>query len=369
LSQNLKELIRIQKNVLNKKPIAEAAFLVAFTVFLLLAPLVAQTCSAQPTQTQQDKAMSFLRDVIQLDVDHYKFTLDYNNTDHLLNIIYFEYKVEPKTLAFWKSYKMIFEFRNDTLTGFSVPGDGNNLAYTRSHTDRFNEVIGILERYQTWNNDSQVGDFINLMNQVGSERSLLQASGNISLTIQMYSDEAEYRFSNYINGVEYTSIIIGEGNRTGRVGFSDNRASLKIGNTTIGVSQDQAVAIAQNYVNSHPVRGTVPNSNGITDLTVTGIKGVYLKSQQKENDTLYPYYDVEFNVQQSSSGQLGYSVNVGANDGEVWGGFSYSSSTNSTIVPAFSLIILLVIVAAVIVVVVVLITRRKPVRTAPPVIK
>lgn len=339
-------------------------------LFLLLTPLLVQTSSAQPTQTQQDKAISFLRDVIQLDVDHYKFTLDYNSTNPHLNILYLEYTVEPKTFSFWQSYRMNFQFNNDTLIGFSVqPGGVNNLAYTRSHTDRFSEVLGILERYQAWSNDSQVGDFVNLMHQVGSEKSLLQVSCNISLKIQQYSDHAEYRFSNYINGVEYTGITLGEGNQTGSVGFSDNRASARIGNTTIGISQDQAIAIAQNYVNANPVRGTVPNNNNaITNLNLTGIKGVHLKSEQKGNNTLYPYYDVEFNIQQPSSGQQGYGVNIGANDGEIWGTYRYSSTTDSasTIIPAFSLLALLAIVAAAVaVVVIVLITRRKRTRIEP----
>ena len=354
----------------NKLNAASKLLPIVLLLFLLLMPLLIQTCTAQPTQAQQDKALSFLRDVIQLDVDHYKFTLTYNSTNTRLNTLYLAYKVEPKTFAFWESYTMNFQFQNDTLIGFDVQPSGNSLVYTRTRPDRFSEVLGILERYQTWSNDSQVGGFVSLMHQVGSERSLLQASGNLSLRIQMYSDHAEYDFSNYINGVEYTNIIIGEGNRTGSVGFSDNRASLAIGNTTIGVSQDQAVAIAQNYVNAHPVRGTVPNNNGITDLNVTGIKGVHLKSMRKDNNTLYPYYDVEFNVQQPSSGQQGYGVNVGANDGEVWGAYSYSSSTNSgvTIVPAFSLIILLAIVAAVVVVVAVLIARRKTTKIEPTVV-
>lgn len=333
--------------MLNKKPNAKTFVPVVFAVFLLLAPLLAQTCSAKPIQAQEDKAMSFLRDVIQLDVDHYKFTLDYNSTDTYQNSLYLEYKVEPKTFAFWESYTMNFQFCNDTLISFSVqPGSDNSLVYAQPRSDRFNEVLGILTRYQAWVNDSQVGEFADLMRQVGSERSLLQASGNISLHIQQYSDTAEYRFSNYINGVEYTSIGIAEGNSTGGVHFSDNRATQEIGNTTINISQDQAVAIAQNYVDANPVRGSVPEATGIMNLNVTGIKGVSLKSMERENGTLYPYYDVEFSVEQPSTGLQGYGVNVGANDGVIWGAYSYSSST-STSTPAFIPNILVIILVTI----------------------
>jgi hypothetical protein len=311
-------------------------------------PLLAHTSSPQPIQTQQDKAMAFLRDVIQLDVDHYKFTQTYSQTSQ--NTTYLYYKIEPKSISgLWERYIMNVEFYNDILTGLSIQPGSDCLAYTRARPDRFNETLGILERYQTWLSDPQVGEMAELLHQVGSEKDILQASGNLSVRIQHYSDIADFSFSNYFNGVEYTSVKIDEGSSTGRVLFSDNRAEARIGNTTIGVSQDQAVAIAQNYVNFSPVRGTVPaNNNGITNLTVTGVKGVNLKSMQRVNDILYPYYDIEFNVEQLSFGYQVYGVNVGANDGEVWGAYSYttSASSGSTIIPVCSFLVLLAIVAA-----------------------
>jgi hypothetical protein len=314
----------------NNKPYSTKACLPTILLLtLLLAPFIAQTCSAQPTQLQQDKAISFLSDVIQLDVNHYKITETINQYD--VNKISLTYTLEPKSsLAFGESYTLNTEFNNRLFTSFSVQPDSGALVYKQPRQDRFNETLGILLRYQTWLNDPQVGEMADKLRQVGFEQSIFQASGNLSLRIQLYSDVGEYHFNNYINGVEYSGVSITQG-RSGSIFFTDNRVSQKIGNTTIDISEDQAIAIAQEYFKSNPPRGT-PGSKEITNLNITGVKSVTLKSSPIINYTLYPYYVVEFDVVDQSN-QQSCGVNVSANDGEIWGSYSSYTSTNTVPVP------------------------------------
>jgi len=309
-----------------------------------------------------------MRNVIQLDVDHYRFTTTYNKSNE--DTTYLSYRVQPKNdLVFWETFTIDFVFHNDSLTSFIAKPSSNYLVYTGSRLDRFNEVLGILTRYYAWTNDSQVNDMAALMGQVGSEYSLLQVNGNLSLRIQMYSDIAEYRFSNYFNGVEYNGVRISK-SESGDVYFSDNRASQKIGNTTIGITEEQARKIAEEYVAVNPFRGTTQNSHEVTNLNTSGVKAVYLKSTEKLNNTLYPYYEVQFNVE-ADSVLDGYGVNVGANDGEVWSAYSYSSSTGTNSIsqmPFFFFTVLPVaVVAVVVVVIVLLLSRRNRSRTELPV--
>lgn len=307
----------------NNKKSAGKCLPILLLLFLLLTPLLAQTIgAAQSTQSEQDKALSFLRDVIQLDINHYELTLTTDNMN--VDTLYLAYKLEPKgILSFEKSQTLTFQFYNCSLTSFGVqPGFG--LVFTQPRPDRFNETLGILERYQNWLNDPQVGEMVGLLQQVGSERNVFQVSGNLSLRILGYSNTAEYHFSNYINGVEYNGIRITQSS-TGAIFFTDTRASQPIGDTTINISEDQAIAIAQNYVAAHPFRGTTGDSKEITDLKITGVKAVVLKSSLKVNHTLYPYYEVQFNVEKTRSSVIdSCGVNVGAKDGDIWS--SYSST-------------------------------------------
>lgn len=306
-------------------------------------PLIAQT-NAQSLGPEQEKAISFLRDVIQLDLSHYDLTLSTSNMN--LDTLYLNYKLTPKAfLSLEKSQTLTFQFYNGSLTSFGVQ-PGSDLVFTQARPDRFNQTLVIMERYQTWLDDPQVGEMVTLLKQVGSEQNVFQASGNLSLRILGYSNTAEYRFSNYLNGVEYSGISIAQ-TSTGAIFFTDNRASQPIGDTTINISEDQAIAIAQNYVAAHPFRGTTGDSKEITNLKITGVKAVVLKSSMRVNHTLYPYYDVQFNVENTHSSVIdGCGVNVGAKDGDIWS--TYSSSTSNSL-PAGPYGILVIAIVAVLV--------------------
>jgi hypothetical protein len=131
----------------NKSNAASKLLLAILLLSLLLTLLIAQTCSAQFTQPQQDKAMSFLRDVIQLDVDHYKISL--SKEDWNVETLYLTYEAEPKTfLSLENSQILNFQFYNGSLTSFGVQRPGSGLVFTQPRPDHFNETLGILERYR-----------------------------------------------------------------------------------------------------------------------------------------------------------------------------------------------------------------------------
>jgi hypothetical protein len=297
-------------------------------VFLLLSPLLTQSCSAQSTTHEQEKAISFLKDVIQLDMDHYKLTLTGDSIN--IDTLRLTYKIEPKAfLSLEKSQTLDFQFYNGSLISFDVQPDSDCLVFTQPRPSRFNATLDILERYQIWLNDPQVGEMAALLQQVGSEQSTFHVIGNLSLRIQLYSNTGEYRFSNYINGVEYSGVSISQSVR-GSIFFSDNRASQPIGNTTIGISEDQAKAIALEYAYTNPFRGSKQDSKEITNLDIKGVKAVGLKSSPRLNNALYPYYDVQLDIAVGASSDLqGCGVIIGANDGEIWSSYSHSTSTNS----------------------------------------
>lgn len=261
-----------------------------------------------------------------------------------IETLYLTYSLEPKTfLSLEKTQTLNFQFYNGSLTSFGVLRPGSGLVFTQPRPDRFNETLCILERYQNWLDDSQVGEMAALLRQVGSEQSTFQTSGNMSLKIQGYSNNAEYRFSNYLNGVEYSGIWITQSS-TGAIFFTDTRASQPIGDTTIEISEDQAIAIAQNYVAAHPFRANTGNSKEITNLNIKGIKAVVLKSGIGVNHTLYPFYDVQFNVEGPQSLALGsYGINVGAQDGEIWSSYGSFSSTNIMPFGNYGVIVILIV--------------------------
>jgi len=109
-------------------------------VFLLLSPLLTQSCSAQSTTHEQEKAISFLKDVIQLDMDHYKLTLTGDSMN--IDTLRLTYKIEPKAfLSLEKSQTLDFQFYNGSLISFDVQPDSDCLVFTQPRPSRFNATL------------------------------------------------------------------------------------------------------------------------------------------------------------------------------------------------------------------------------------
>ena len=64
---------------------------------------------------------------------------------------------------------------------------------------------------------------IDLLKKAGSEKNSFLVSGNLSLGISISQSVARYRFSNYLNGVEYSGVTVNIENSTKIVSFEDMR--------------------------------------------------------------------------------------------------------------------------------------------------
>ena len=231
----------------SKSKLINRTNLSVFTLILLLSiPLAAQvpkTQAATPNPGLQEKALSFLRDVTQLDMSKYTLTLNdkFSESNHLFFNLN---SASTGIFNFGGSGNGIFTFYDGVLGSCSLSSGYGGLLYLHPELDSFNATLGMVERYQTWTNDSQVQEMANLLKQVGSERNATEASGNLTLrlSVQRYT---EYAFYNTFNGADYTGLKIFLGGVD--LDFSDSRVYQKIGDTTINVSKEQAIRIAMLY--------------------------------------------------------------------------------------------------------------------------
>jgi hypothetical protein len=304
---------------------AQKLLLLTLITLIASTPLLIQPCNAQPT-TLEDKATSFLSDVIQLDLSRYKLTLDPQYTEidkgHLF------YNLYANDDLFSTDHGIIvFNFeKNGSLTQCTISPGLKSLVYTHPDVDRFNATSGILQRYQLWSNDSQAQRMVELLKRVSEEKDAFEADGNLSLRISVYPNElTTYQFSNYFDGVEYSYVSIAIADRSNDIFFSDTRASQKIGNTTLSISKSQAIAIATEAVKEYSYNHTFGNGTSIIlkDFKVTGVYDVGLSSALKENMTLYPLYDVQMNVTSLPSRAIGLGVKIWADDGTVQAVYLY----------------------------------------------
>jgi hypothetical protein len=303
--------------------------IVLSVVFLLLILVFAQVPKIQASKpSSQDKALSFFKDVMQLDMAKYTAALTENSSgdlsytlkaDKYHNLgIFNDFFIESKVDA-------SISFINGNVSACNFFAIDGALLYSQS--DPFNRTLSIMQGYQTWTNDSQVQDMVTLLENVGSVKNATQASGNLSLKIFVNNGYTTYTFRNTINGVDYTGVSLTFFSDS--VSFSDSRTYQTIGDTSINVSKEQAIKLAENYVGNYSYKTTFENGTTITvtNLNVTGIRsislGTYVFNPNSDNfssvnSVLTPYWYVEVNVgNMIPSGLSGVDVEVSANNGTV----------------------------------------------------
>ena len=166
------------------------------------------------------------------------------------------------------------------------------------------------------------------------------------------------------------------GNSSGDVFFDDYRVWQKIGNTSINITQDQAIRIAEDAAKGYSYNHNFGNGTivPISNLNVTGVYRTSLSSALRDDSTLYPLYNVELNVTGLPSKSVGIGVFVWANDGTIQSVYQYIYPTNGPpfvdsilnlifFQPLFGslidLVLILCLAGAVIVVVLIVVLRSK----------
>jgi hypothetical protein len=284
-------------------------------VFLILSLVIFEVPKSEAASpSSQDKALSFLGDVIGLDMSKYTATLtrsassgddeevSYNLGNSLTNHV-----------------DASFMFFSGKLGRCSFGQFSGQLLYSQPEMDQYNQTLRLIQNYQQWLDDPQVAEMANLLSRVGSIHNATEFSGNITMKIAFYTPNSIFiKFSNTINDVDYTGLRITYGSY-GSFYFDDSRTYQTIGDTNISISKEQAITIAEDYVRFN----FSYNRDTVHDLNVTGVGTVQLTSRINPGDdyvngTLSPYWYIFVNVNSvPSDGVRGVIVHVSANDGTV----------------------------------------------------
>jgi hypothetical protein len=290
-------------------------FMLILLISISLVAQISKTQAAAPNQGLQEKAMSFLRDVIQLDIAKYTLTLDdkYSESEHLF------YRMSSANAGFFADYgDVVFEFYDGVLGHCGLSPGYGGLLFQHPELDSYNATLGIVERYQRWKNDSQVQQMADLLRQVGSDKNATEVSGNLTLRLSVLR-YTNYAFYNTFNGADYTGLTIFRG--TSYFDFSDSRVYEKIGDININISKEQAINIAESTVKNYSYTATLGNQTKIfvSNLNVTGVYRATLQTAIRQNSTLYPYWDIQLIVSNIPTGHglQGIGVKIWANDGNI----------------------------------------------------
>jgi parallel beta-helix repeat protein len=280
-----------------------------------------------PNADNQATAMSFLKNVIQLDLAKYTATLTSdsvredsgNPSEHL------QYSLSNFNGVFSEQTATAsITISNNTLTSLNLMSTSGKLLTTNQTSDNFILAARIMQNYYAWTNDSEVNKMATLLNMAGPEKNVTEQQGNLDLQILVGPYYTTFGWSYKYNGADYPIVNLELENASGLVfiTFSDTRSIQSIGNTDISISKQQAITIAENYVKNYAYPMNFANGTTIVvrNLTINDAEtNATLGTALRNSTSLYPYWRVQVALDHIYPGNTqDISVQLWADNGTVF---------------------------------------------------
>ena len=219
--------------------------------------------------------------------------------------------------------------------------DKGSIITDRSYANTADAAKSFLEKYQAYSKLDST-EMIAMLANLDPTQNTTIVSGDLKLTIThkdltgtAFGDSINFRWVCAINGCEY--LYINAAFTDGVFsGFIDHRARYSIGNTTVNISKEQAIAIAMEAIKNYSYR--MSDDWVVTGFNVTEDKTVAnLIPTVKEGNVLYPAWTVTLPLNGTWPGSVTeLLVEIWAGSGEVhfvhhqaYGGSGLPSDSNS----------------------------------------
>ena len=244
--------------------------------------------------TGSDKAISFIRDVAQIDITQYQITLLSDTIQYRSDLGGVLEEVMKFTLSNNESQiDITLRFRNNHFSKYQLNIDEGSVLYNQPQTtDTLAATKNLIVRYKTYTGDAYLNDMSTLMANVNG----LSSNGTIFNHIRLQVSDSEASSQVFLmyteNGVDFSGKslwLVFDNNILTQL--TDGWFLLTAGSTTVNISQDQAVQIAKDFLKNYSW-----NANGteVSNVTVleTPLSIQFSPHPRDQFLTLIPYWYV-----------------------------------------------------------------------------
>jgi DNA-binding transcriptional ArsR family regulator len=197
-----------------------------------------------------DRAESFLRDVIQLDLTKYYVALVSNTLESRSDLGGITEEILKYSLTSNESsLDVSLRFRNQTLSLYRMNIIEGSPIYSQPQpTNVLHSTYDLITRYQTFTGASYLGEMRSILetvNQITDEETTV---GNMKLQMSSEGADTEIRWLYTIDGIDFPTkgILLSFGGNTLEE-FTDGYYLYRIGNTKLNISEEEAIAIAREH--------------------------------------------------------------------------------------------------------------------------
>jgi hypothetical protein len=270
-----------------------------------------------------ERAMTIIRDVVQIDVAKYQMTLLSRTVEDRSDLGGVVEELLKYSLTNNESkFDLVLRFRNNhfsfyqlsLIEGFPPYAP----VYVRSKlTDILETTRGLIERYKSSTSEPYLEE-VSMLLASANETNNEQTLGNTKLRMTIDGDNAEVLLLYTANGVDFSAKSL-------RLVFqnhvlqelSDDWFLYKVGSTQVNVSKEQAIQIARNAAKDFEW-----NASGVQvsnfDVLNEPVSALFFPHPRTEPLTLVPYWYITLYLDREYPGEVSsITVGVWADTGEV----------------------------------------------------
>jgi len=272
--------------------------------------------------TSADAAMTIIRDVFQIDVAKYTVSLLSDTVGPQPDLDGIIEEVLTYSLVNNQSdVNLVLTFTNGNFSLFQLNVIEGIPEFTpiytqKQPTDDLTAVQGVIARYESIDNASYLNQMSQLLSKA-SETQQDQTLGNIKLETSINGENAQYVLLFTDNNVDFAAksleVVFENGILTS---MSDDWQLYTIGSTQVNISQDQAIQIARNAVNTFTWNASGVQISNFTVLQQP-VSAVFFP-KPRTGLALFPYWYITLYLDKVYPGGVNsIAVGVWADTGQV----------------------------------------------------
>jgi len=312
--------------MINKK--VYTAFTLMFIVVFAFAQ-IPQICFAQQTQVDQDKARLVMSSVLGLDLTKYTVEL----TNYVVDNPAVFGGMTRETMVFnltsaQNSLSVLCAFVNNTLTFMKLSPVGgayssiNVQSPQSSGSTLLDATKNAVQRYYSYSGLQTASDALNILDSVSGTTPVNVTEGNLKLKVMTPDNfnSTNISWTRSINGANYPTRFSLDFANSVLVDLLDFSSFYSIGNTTIAISRDQAISIAQKEAFSNNRLNTTLANGTMSTVTLelpNQPQDIELNTACRQPLVYSPLWQIQFFSSNPVGSTVGYQVGIWADTGEI----------------------------------------------------
>jgi DNA-binding transcriptional ArsR family regulator len=267
-----------------------------------------------------DDAITFLQDVIQIDITEYHATLLSNTVEYRSDLGGVIEEILKYSLTSGENQiTVVLRFRNKDLSRYQMSLFEGSLVYAQPQPFSILDVAkDLIQRYSSFRDDAYLKEMSSLISTVEEIENTEITQGNTKLKITISGNNVEVLWLYTENGVDFSPkslSLVFENNVLKEL--TDGWFLFTIGSTEVTVSRDEAIQMARNAV-----QGFTWEANGVvvSDFNVLQdpVSAVFHPTLRQEGVALIPYWEVTLYLDKVYPGGFNrLAVGIWADTGEV----------------------------------------------------